>query len=290
MHDKWKIAFLLFIGLIAAGAAAPALAQAQPPRHPESIGPFQFSSAGTAASSPEILPGEPFPKNFSAADRDIYCQLRDGVYNGASPEAIESQATFLLREMALFSGTEAERLLLRSRIAYYAGRCWSDHKNKKSAIPWLEQAVAAAQELLGLEGDTPRALVVYAEPLGELCILKDIAFLVANGPKVGQSATKALKADPDNVRALLLKASALAYPPPIWGGNYAKALEAYAAILRNAPPSGLSPDVLFDLRVGVATAYANLKQGELARWWFSAARELFPNNLYATRELERLQK
>lgn len=290
MHAKWKIAFLPFLALLAAGAAAPALAQAQVPRNPESIGPFQFSSAGTAASEPEVLPGEPFPRNFIVADRDIYCQLRDGTYNGAPPEAIESQATFLLQEIALFSGTEAERLLLRSRIAYYAGRCWNDHKNKKRAIPWLEQAVGTAQELLKLEGDTPRALVVYAEPLGELSILKDIAFLVIHGPKVGECATKALNADPGNIRALLLKANALAYPPPIWGGNYPKALESYAAILRGAPPSGLPPDSLFDLRAGIATAYANLKQVELARWWFSAALELFPNNLYATRELEKLQK
>ncbi len=294
MHAKKKRALLplalLFVVFLAASAPAPACAQTQPPRHPESIGLFQFSSAGTKASVPELFPGEPFPQNFSTTDRNYFCQLRDETYNSAPPEAIESQATSLLQKIALFSGTEAERLLLRSRVAYYAGRCWNEHKNKKKAIPWLEHAVSIAQELLKLEGDTPRALVVYAEPLGELSILKDIAFLVMNGPKVEQSAAKALNTDPDNIRALLLKANALAYPPPIWGGNYPKALEAYAAILQSAPPSGLPPDTLFDLRVGIATAYANLKQPELARWWFNAARELFPNNIYATQKLEKLQK
>jgi len=290
MHIRRKIAILPLVTLFASGITISAYAQDSPPRNPIPIASFHFSSAGTAAGFPQILPGEPFPSDFSSSDREIFCQLRDGVYNGAPPETIESQATYLLDAINKFSGPESDRQLLRSRIAYYAGRSWNDHKNKKKAIPWFEQAVATAQELLNLEGETPRALVVYAEPLGELCILKDVVFLIVNGPKVGQSASKALKSDPDNVRALLLTASALAYPPPIWGGNYTKALETYAEIFRIAPPSGLSPDALFDLRVGIATAYANFKCPEQARWWFETALELYPGNLYATGELEKLKK
>jgi len=37
---------------------------------------------------------------------------------------------------------------------------------------------------------------VLAEPLGELSILKDLGFLIKNGPKVGQYASKALELDP----------------------------------------------------------------------------------------------
>ncbi|MFZ5859885.1 MAG: hypothetical protein ACOYVH_04000, partial [Spirochaetota bacterium] len=64
---------------------------------------------------------------------------------------------------------------------------------------------------------------------------------------------------------------------------------AYAAILPITEP-GLPRDVLFDLRVGIATAYANLKLSEHAAWWFRAALELYPENNYAKSELEKLSQ
>ncbi len=290
MRLKLKWAKSTQLSLFFICCVLPVFGQSSPPKNPESIGSVKFTSAGVVSNVLQILPGEDFPPLFSSSDRDIFRQIRDGVYNGAPSEALESQATYLLKEVDAFPGAEPEKLLIRARIDYYIGRSWNDHKNKKTAIPWYEQAIASAQALIKLEGETPRALIAYAEPLGELSILKDVAFLVLNGPKVGQSAAKVLMSDPDNVRALLLQASALAYPPPIWGGNYKKALESYAHILNSAPSTGLPADVLFDIRVGIATAYLNLKYSDNARWWLNAARELYPNNLYANAELEKLKK
>jgi len=290
MHERSKIAFELILFFSLAGITIPIYSQTPPPQTPNPLDYIQFSTAGTVSNALQVLQGVPFPQHFNSSDRDIFLQLRDGVYNGAPVEALETQAQFLLLKLEKFSGPTSEEYLLHSRIAYYVGRAWNDHKNKKKAIPWFEEAVAAAQELLKLDGDAPTALIAYAEPLGELSILKDVAFLVMNGPKVGQSATKALKSDPNNIKALLLQASAFAYPPPIWGGNYAKALEAYAHILSAIPSSGFLPDTLFDLRAGIATAYTNLKYPELARWWFDSARELYPGNIYAAEELRKLKK
>jgi tetratricopeptide (TPR) repeat protein len=236
-----------------------------------------------------LLPGVPFPTSLGQRQGQAFLALRDSVYNGDGPEAVEAQANSLLRRIEEQQLSAPDRALIESRIAYLVGRAWNDHKNKKKALPWFERAVDAAHSLLSIVGETPSALVALAEPLGELSILKDLGFLISNGPKVGQCTNKALNTEPKNIKALLLKASALAYPPTIWGGNYKKALEVYAAVLPLAE-SGLPKDVLFDLRVGIATAYANLKLSEHAAWWFKTALELYPQNLYATTELEKLPR
>jgi tetratricopeptide (TPR) repeat protein len=176
-----------------------------------------------------------------------------------------------------------------ARVAYLSGRSWNDHGDKKNAIRWFEEAVGSAQDLIKMEGETPVALLCLADPLAELCLLKDLGFLMTNGPKIGRYADKVLAIDPSNVKALLLKASALAYPPPIWGGNYKKALTMYADILAEAS-SGLPPDLLFDVRAGIATAYANLRLKDHALWWFRAALELYPTNPYATRMIKDLTR
>ncbi|HOM92093.1 MAG TPA: tetratricopeptide repeat protein [Rectinema sp.] len=263
------------------------LREPSPPQNPASVGKFQFSSPGLLSQSQEILPGIPFPKGMMLPAVTTFFELRDNVYKSATPESIEAQAVSLLKMLSIQPISGSNQALLEARISYLVGRSWNDHKDKKKAIIWFERAVEAAQKMIGLEGETPTALVTLAEPLGELSILKDLGFLIKNGPKVGQYASKALESDPKNIKALLLKASALAYPPPIWGGDYKKALEIYASVLSIAQ-NGLPRDVLFDLRVGIATAYSNLKLSENAAWWFGAALELYPENPYAKSELEKL--
>ena len=279
---------LVFLTLfIIASPPVSAQTSASPPKNPPSVGAFQLNTPGTLAKTQDLLPGVPFPPALSQSAVQAFWMLRDSVYNGVGPESVDAQATSLLKSIGEQQLSANDRVLLEARIAYLAGRSWNDHKNKKKAVPWFEQAVDAAHSMIALSGETPTALVALAEPLGELSLLKDLGFLISNGPKVGQYANKALEIEPKNIKAWLLKASALAYPPTVWGGNYRKALETYATILTMAE-SGLPKDVLFDLRVGIATAYANLKLSEHAAWWFGAALELYPQNPYATLELEKL--
>lgn len=258
-----------------------------PPQNPPSAGSVQINTPGLLATNQDLMPGVPFPAGLSQTATRIFYAIRDDVYNGAAAEPVDAEAVSLLKGLSGQQISANDQALLEARIAYLAGRSWNDHKNKKKAISWFEQAIDAANTMIRLAGETPTALVALAEPLGELCLLKDLGFLIGNGPKVGQYADKALKTEPQNIKARLLKASAFAYPPPIWGGNYRKALEVYAAILSMAE-AGLPKDVLFDTRVGIATAYANLKLSEHAAWWFRAALELYPQNPYARAELEKL--
>lgn len=279
---------LVFLALfITASLPVSAQTSASPPKNPPSVGVFQLNTPGTLAKTQDILPGVPFPPALSESAVHAFLVFRDSVYNGVGPESAEAQANSLLKSIDEQQLSANDRALLEARIAYLAGRSWNDHKNKKKAVPWFERAVDAAHSMIALSGETPTALVTLAEPLGELSLLKDLGFLISNGPKVGQYANKVLETEPKNIKAWLLKASALAYPPTVWGGNYRKALETYATILTMAEP-GLPKDALFDLRVGIATAYANLKLSEHAAWWFEAALELYPQNPYATLELEKL--
>ena len=260
-----------------------------PPQNPPSVGNFQFHSAGALSPRQEILPGLAFPQELGADAIKAFLDLRDDVYNYAQPDTIDARAVSLLKITAGAPLSLSDRPLMNARIAYLAARSWNDHKNKKQAVPWFEQAVSAARAVIDIAGETPTSLIVLAEPLSELSILKDLGFLLANGPKIGQYASKVLESDPHNIKALLLKASAFAYPPPIWGGNYKKALEMYADIVQLCE-GGVQRDVLFDLRVGIATAYANLKLSEHAAWWFRAALMLYPQNNYAKSELEKLSQ
>lgn len=283
---------IVLVGLIlfiAARSPVSAQSSASPPKNPASLGTLHLDSPGILGHIQDVLPGVPFPTALEQRAVQAFLMLRDSVYNGAAPESVDAQASSLLKNIDGQQLAAEDLALLKARIAYLAGRSWNDHKNKKKALPWFERAVEAAHTMISLVGETPTALVALAEPLAELSLLKDLGFLISNGPKVGQYANKALDIDPKHIKAWLLKASALAYPPTIWGGNYKKALETYAVVLPLSV-SGLPKDVLFDLRVGIATAYANLKLPEHAAWWFRAALELYPQNPYATTELEKLAK
>lgn len=282
---------LLLLNVYSAGAQHTLVQNAlpPPPPNPSSVGNFQFLSAGALSPAQELLPDVAFPAELSSSAIKDFLRLRDDVYNSDSPETIDARALSLLGTVAGAPLSPIDRSFMHARIAYLAGRSWNDHKNKKQAVPWFEQAVTAARSAIDNSGETPASLIMLAEPLGELSILKDLGFLLANGPKIGQYANKVLESDPHNIKALLLKASALAYPPPIWGGNYKKALEMYSGIVPLCE-KGVQRDVLFDLRVGIATAYANLGLSEHAAWWFRAALMLYPKNNYAKSELEKLSQ
>jgi len=97
---------------------------------------------------------------------EAFLELRDNVYENAAPKSVEAQAVSLLKRLSSLPISISNQALLEARIAYLVGRAWNDHKDKNKAIPWFERAVEAAQRMVNLEGETPTALVVLAEPIG----------------------------------------------------------------------------------------------------------------------------
>ncbi len=283
------LVFFLLAALMlrTSSAAAQTPQESTPPSNPKGLEQIRFASSGNLSVRAEIMPAVEFPPQLGQELKSAFFAIRDAVYDSASPEKIEQMATRFLDDLKQKSADSGSTALLEARIGYLAGRAWKDNKGKTRAVSWFERGLDAGNWLIKLEGETPKAILAYTEPLAELCLLKDLGFLLSNGPKIGKNADRILAMEPGNIKGLILKASALAYPPPIYGGNYSKALEFYAKIL-DLSPQGLPRDVLFDIRTGIATAYANLKMKVHSDWWFRSALELFPHNAYALEQLEKL--
>lgn len=212
--------------------------------------------------------------------------LRDAMYMSQSPETVESEAGRLTAALRSANLPEAERALALARAEYYAARSWKEVDNKVKAIPHYEEAIVQARAALAA-GETAARLIALMKPLSELCLLKDMAFLVVNGPKVGQYARRALSLEPGYPSALIAIAASKAYPPAIFGGNPKEALEEMEALLARQPGAGLAKDELFDLRMCAGTACEKLGRKAEAAAWFRQALALYPNNTYAREQLKK---
>ena len=218
--------------------------------------------------------------------------LRDAMYMSASPETIENDAERLISALRAASLSEADRALAIAGAEYYAARAWKEVENKTKAIPHYEEAIVQARAALA-DGETAPRIVALMKPLSELCLLKDMAFLMANGPKIGQYAKRALVLEPGYPAATIAIAASKAYPPAIFGGKPKEALsemEAFLALQSGAVPGDgakLAKDDLFDLRMCMATAYEKLGRKAEAAAWYRQALELYPANAYARDQLKK---
>lgn len=258
------IAFALTFSPAAGKAAAQVPGAATPP------------PAQTSPAQPNALP------QAIAAALD---SLRDAMYMSAAPENVESEAGRLEAALRAAGLPEAELALALARAEYYAARAWKETDNKAKAIPRYEAAIAQARAALAA-GETAARVVALMKPLSELCLLKDMAFLVANGPKVGQYARRALALEPGCPAALIALAAAKAYPPAIFGGNPKEALAEMEALL--AARADLAKDELFDLRACAGTACEKLGRKAEAAAWFRQALELYPGNAFAREQLKKV--
>jgi tetratricopeptide (TPR) repeat protein len=228
------------------------------------------------------------PSGFDSGFLSDFYAFRDAAYNDQTPANVQIMADALLATTSLASLPSDPRNLLVSRIEFLAGRAWQDGGDKKRAISRFEAARTASKKT----GDkVMAAAIIMADTLAlsELCLLKDFVFLLANGPSISPNAKKALELNPDNIRARITLASAKAYPPVIWGGDYKAAIVDMLNLI-GAHGAGFEKDDLFDIRVCIATAWANLKDKSEARFWFSRALDLFPGNKYANEEMGKLSK
>ena len=211
--------------------------------------------------------------------------LRDAVYDSRPPGEVETLAQSLAKAAESPAPDDIDRTLSLSRIEYFVARSWNESGDKKKAISHFEAAVEYAR--LSMEsGEHPAGLMALIKPLSELCLLKDMGFLVANGPKIPQIAKKILAMEPGHAGATITLSAAKAYPPAIFGGNPEEAIEELSPYLA-AQGSSLAKDELFDIRMCLGTAAARLNRKAEARAWFTAALELYPRNAQALRERDK---
>jgi len=238
---------------------------------------------GKLALTPRSPAGRPLPAETDPRFVASIYALRDAVYNGAQPGEVEKTAQSLIEETKTQPLGEIDRFLILARIEYLLGRSWNEAGDKKKAILHFEAAMDKAQRSMA-SGEEPAGVMALTKPLSELCLLKNMGFLIANGPKISQNAKKVLAAEPGHPGALSILAGAKAYPPAIFGGNPKEAIEEMETLLK-ARDEGFEKDELFDIRTCVATALMKLDRKDEARFWFEAALELYPGNKYALAEL-----
>lgn len=225
--------------------------------------------------------------------------LRDAMYMSAPPESVETEAGRLAAALRAADLPEPERAVALARAEYYAARSWKEADKKAKAIPHYEEAIVQARAALAA-GETAARIIALMKPLSELCLLKDMAFLIANGPKIGQYARRALALEPGYPAALIAIAASKAYPPAIFGGNPKEALAEMEALLASrangaaggngagfAGKPALAKDELFDLRMCAGTACEKLGRKTEAAAWFRQALELYPGNAYAREQLKK---
>ncbi|HEY9053765.1 MAG TPA: hypothetical protein VIO60_02990, partial [Rectinemataceae bacterium] len=238
-------------------------------------------------------------------------ELRDSVYQNlpiSSVSALASQARALLLGPEGAPLSPAAPSLASSRIDYLEGRAFNESGDKKAAIALFEsslQKARFAQARAQTQTERNAALLAQAQALSQLCSLKDVFFLVANGPKVlqlaqnildtehsasgagskpGTAANTTSASSPSAFGAGLIFAQSKAFAPSIFGGDPAKAL-AMLDELSVAYGENLDKDELFDLNVCRGEALDKLGRTADAAAAFRSALDLYPGNLYAAGRL-----
>ena len=219
-----------------------------------------------------------------SAYRQDFEELRDAVYDSQPLEQIETwypEAVSVVRAGEL---EEQDRLFWLSRLEYMLGRAYQSREDKKQAAEHYQAGLDYARKAMEL-GEFSEGWRMMAENLGQLCLVKDMAFLLANGPKGPQYAQKALKLDPGNVAAKIYLAAAKVYPPALAGGNPARGIVLLQQALALQPSE---KDDLFNIYSGLGIGLGKLRRNAEAADWLHKALELYPNNTFALRELARI--
>jgi tetratricopeptide (TPR) repeat protein len=212
--------------------------------------------------------------------------LRDYMYNQDVPinqiEVVFLQAKEAARESGL---TRQEKDYWLSRIEYLMGRAEQNLEHKKKAAAYYEEALEYIEEALEV-APFSEGFRMKSEIISQMCMVKGVGFIISQGPKVTPLAEKALELNPENGKAIILIASSKVYPPPIYGGNPEKGIELMQKA--NRMPD-IEKDDLFNIYSGLGVAYEKLGDDEKAAYWLEKALDIYPDNVYANEEYEKIQ-
>jgi tetratricopeptide (TPR) repeat protein len=226
----------------------------------------------------------PTARGDPAAYRQAFEELRDAVYDCQPLERIEASFPGAFSLVQAEQLAAQDRLYWLSRMEYMLGRAYQNREDKKQAAEHYQAGLDYARRALEL-GEFSEGWRMMAENQGQLCLVKELAYLLANGPKGPQYAQKALKQDPRNVAAQVYLAAAKVYPPALAGGNPARGVELLQRALALQPTE---KDDLFNIYSGIGVALGKLGRNAEASVWLRKALELYPNNAYVRGQLGRL--
>ncbi len=278
---------------------------------PGAGGQARLAGLGSLLPAPRVAAGVPLPLGAPSgpALAQALLALRDSVYQNRPLSSITAQAA---QARALFLGPEgaplspAIRSLALSRLDYLEGRALNESGDTKAAIARFESALEKARAAQTASGDSATqhpppppshapqdssaSILAEAQALSQLCSVKDVLFVIANGPKVLQLAKNILDTEQNGPKsgasfgADLILAQSKAFAPSIFGGDPAAGIAMLDA-MAVAHGAGLDRDELFDFRICRGEALEKLGSKAEAAEAYRAALELYPGNLYAAERL-----
>jgi len=237
----------------------------------------------TVVSAAALL--QPPPARAEGSNlRVAYEAMRDCMYNDEPLERVERCYGRALEELAAAFLGSRERSLWASRLEYVMGRAYKVRENKQAAAAHYERGLEHAEKAMA-GGVFSEGWRMMSENISQLCLVKDIGFILANGLKVGDYAEKAVALDPANVGARIILAAAKVYPPAMFGGNPRTGIAMMQQVLDLEP---WEKDDLFNIYSGIGLAHSKLGQKEEARSWFRKALQLYPGNEYVNEEYRKV--
>ena len=205
------------------------------------------------------------------------------MYNDEPLENLEGLYGQAVRALDRAALPPHDAALWRSRIEYMLARGYHARADRAGAEARYREGLAWAEAVVE-QCPCSEGWRMMSEHIGQLCLVKGLGFLLANGRKVVAYAEKALELDPDNVGAQVIVAASKVYPPRAFGGNPAIGIE----LMQRALSMGTAErDDLFNIYSGIGLAHGKLKNIEEARRWLREALELYPGNLFIQGEYAR---
>jgi tetratricopeptide (TPR) repeat protein len=215
-----------------------------------------------------------------------YEALRDAVYNSEDIPRLEILYAQALAAVEGADPAPPDRGLWASRLEYLLARGYQAVGEKKQAAVHYEQGLVPLEELR-VKGDSSEAWRMTSECISQLCLLKGLAFVMTNGPKVVSYARKALELDSRNAAAAIIVAASKVYPPALFGGDPKTGI----ALMQKALAMGTAErDDLFNIYSGIGIAFGKLGNSAEARAWLGQALELYPGHRFAREEYEKSAK
>ena len=212
---------------------------------------------------------------FAQTMPEWYIPLREAVYE---QQLSANEIAPLYREISARARTElsgASQLIMLSRCEYMMGRAYLFEERKEEAAARFGDGMDYAQRALNVR-ESAEAWVMLAENLSQSCIVRSVAFAMANGLNVEKYSKNALAINGRNAAASIMIASRWVYAPSPFH-NYRRGIEMMSAILTGCD---MEKDDMFNIYSGIGYAYIQMRDSAQARTWLAKALEIYPTNRY----------
>jgi tetratricopeptide (TPR) repeat protein len=204
-----------------------------------------------------------------------YIPLREAVYE---QQLTANEIAPMYREISARTRTSlsgAPQLIMLSRCEYMMGRAYLYEERKDEAAARFSDGMDYAQRALNIR-ESAEAWVMLAENLSQSCVVRSVAFAMANGLNVEKYSKNALAINSRNAAASIMIASRWIYAPSPFH-NYRRGIDMMSAIINECD---MEKDDMFNVYSGIGYAYVQMRNSAQARTWLTRALEIYPTNRY----------